>query len=138
MMDGWIKLHRRILQWEWFSDPNVLSVYMYLLLQSNRTDATWRGLLIKQGQHMTSAEKIAAATGLTRQKVRTALGKLLSTNEITIESTNERSLVTIVNWAVYQHCGEDNNQRFNQRPNQPATNLYTYGFNAFSGHHAGK
>ena len=36
------------------------------------------------------------------RQIRTAIDKLKSTNEITIDTTNRYSLVTIVNWNEYQ------------------------------------
>ena len=117
-MNGWIKLHRQFLQWEWFSDPNVLSVFVYLLLQVNRKDGKWRGYEVLCGQHITSNEIISLHTGLSIQQVRTALRKLKSTGEITTHATNKFTLVTIVKWAFYQNGSDDcNTQNNNQLTN---------------------
>ena len=120
-MAGWIKLHRRLLAWEWFSDTNTLSVFMYLLLSANHRAGKWRGVDIQRGQHITSTETIAVNTGLSRQKVRTALNKLKSTGEITIQATSKYSLITLVKWDVYQHDIEECNQQDNQQSNQDIT-----------------
>ena len=37
-MEGWIKIHRKILEWQHFQEPNVLAVFMYLLLSANTKD----------------------------------------------------------------------------------------------------
>ena len=116
-MLGWIKVHRQLLSWEWFSDTNTLSVFIYLLLSANHKAGKWRGVDVLPGQHITSADTIATHTGLSRQKVRTALGKLKMSGEITVEPTNKYSLITLVKWAVYQHSAED----CNQQPNHEAT-----------------
>jgi hypothetical protein len=117
-MNGWIKLHRQFLQWEWFSDPNVLSVFVYLLLQANHKDGKWRGHEVLCGQHITSNEIISLHTGLSVQMVRTALRKLKSTGEITTQATNKFTLVTIVKWAFYQGGADDcNTQDNNQSAN---------------------
>ena len=91
---------------------------MYLLLSANHKAGKWRGVDVLRGQHITSTENIAVNTGLSRQKVRTALEKLKSTGEITTESTNKYSLITIVKWELYQHGVEDSNNQ----PNHAATN----------------
>jgi hypothetical protein len=88
-MSGWIKTYRKMLAWEWFTDSNVVHVFLYLLLQANREAGKWKGIDVRCGQLITSANKIACDTGLTRQKVRTAISKLKTTNEITIKSTNK-------------------------------------------------
>jgi len=117
-MDGWIKAHRKLLDWEWFSDGNTFHVFMYLLLSANRETKKWRGIEILPGQHITSRDTISTKTKLSIQQVRTALKKLKSTNEITIESTNKYTIITLVNWGLYQ--GSSNNG--NQQPNQQITN----------------
>jgi len=102
-MQGWIKLHRQLLEWEWFSDSNVLSVFMYLLLSANSADGRWQGKKVLAGQHISSIPKISNATGLSEKKVRTALKKLQSTGEIISEGAYKHTLITIVKWADFQH-----------------------------------
>ena len=41
--------------------------------------------------------------GLSERQVRTALDKLLATNEVTNEATNKNSLITIINYDLYQN-----------------------------------
>jgi len=132
-MNGWIKLHRQFLQWEWFSDPNVLSVFVYLLLQANRKDGKWRGHEVLCGQHITSNEIISLHTGLSVQMVRTALRKLKSTGEITTQSTNKFTLVTIVKWAFYQGGADDCNTQNN---NQSASNQHADNAQPTNGQHS--
>ena len=103
------------MQWEWFSNPNVLSVFVYLLLQANRKDGKWRGYDVLCGQHITSNEIISSHTGLSVQMVRTALRKLKSTGEITTEATNKFTLITIVKWAFYQGGADDGNTLNNNK-----------------------
>ena len=101
-MEGWIKLYRAIVEWEWFSDSHTLSVFIYLLATANHAENKWRGIEIKRGQCITSQDTIARATGLSRQQVRTALEHLTLTEEIKIESTKQFSMVTISNYESYQ------------------------------------
>ena len=97
-------------------------MFIYLLLSANHKDGKWQGIEVLRGQHITSVEKIAQNTGLSRQKVRTALGKLESTGEIAVTATNRYTLITVVKWAVYQHDTDDTNQQNNQPFNQQITN----------------
>ena len=55
---------------------------------ANHEDQKWEGVTIKRGQRVTSYQHLADETGLTYQKVRTALNNLKSTGEITSKSTN--------------------------------------------------
>ena len=49
-MEGWIKLHRKILDWEWYTDAPVRILFEHLLLTANSEDKKWRGMTIKRGQ----------------------------------------------------------------------------------------
>lgn len=119
---GWIKLHRKILEWEWFTDPNTLMVFVYLLCHAQWHDSRFMGHEVKAGQLVTGRKKIAEDLGISEQSVRTSLNHLKSTNEITIKSTNKFSIVTIENWAVYQGDDDEANQQINQQANQQLTN----------------
>ena len=37
-MSGWIKIHRQILEWEWYSDTNTFRVFLHLLLKANHKE----------------------------------------------------------------------------------------------------
>lgn len=102
MCNGWIKLHRKILDWEWFTSPSTLQLFIYLLLRANKEDKKWRGILIKRGQLVTSVATISEETKLSTQQVRTSLNRLKSTNEITSKTTNRFTLVTICKYESYQ------------------------------------
>ena len=101
-MEGWIKLHRQILDWEWYDDINVKVLFLHLLLTVNYEDKKWRGTIIKRGQKVTSLGHLAEETQLTIQQVRTALDKLQKTQNITIKTTNKYTLVTVENYGLYQ------------------------------------
>lgn len=102
MCNGWIKLHRKILDWEWFTSPSTLQLFIYLLLRANKEDKKWRGILIKRGQLVTSVATISEETKLSTQQVRTSLNRLKSTNEITSKTTNRFTLITVCKYESYQ------------------------------------
>lgn len=102
MSEGWIKLHRKILDWEWWGNKNTFSLFVYLLLNANHKDKRWQGHLVKRGQVIVGRKKLAKKLKMSQQNVRTALKHLKSTNEVTIEATRQFSLVTINNWEDYQ------------------------------------
>lgn len=100
--NGFIKLHRRMLDWEWLSDPPTVAVWVVILLM-----AEWiHGSEPAPGQVVTTQKELAELTGLTRQQVRTALKHLEATKEITTASTKvgtkPASLITIEKWASFQ------------------------------------
>lgn len=121
-MAGYIKLHRKLLKWGWYSDPNTFRVFMHLLLTASYEDNEFRGCEIKAGQAVTGLHRLSEDLGISVQSVRTALNHLKSTNEITIKSTNRFSVITIENWEKYQCCDDDGNNQNNTQANKQPTN----------------
>jgi hypothetical protein len=101
-MSGWIKLHRQILEWEWFDDKNTFRLFMYLLLKANHKERNYRGKLIEVGQTLTGLDLLSKEVGLTIQQIRTSLSKLKSTNEITIKTSSKGTIIQVVNYKKYQ------------------------------------
>lgn len=127
-LSGYVKLYRKLVAWGWYQDYVVKDVFLHLLLTANFKDVSWQDRELKAGQVVVGTQRLADSLGFTRQQIRTALSKLKSTNEITIESTNRYSIITIVNWRDFQSddlkFNQLNNQRFNQQitNNQPTDN----------------
>lgn len=120
-MSGWVKLHRDLQQWEWYQQENCLRVFIDILLQANYEDGQYRGTFIPKGSLTTSPEKIGLRTGLSRQQVRTVLDKLELTSEITTQSTNQFTMISVTNWEKFQ-CKDD---QVNQPDNQPVNKRIT-------------
>ncbi len=106
-LSGYVKIHRKMLGWGWYHDSTVKSVFLHLLLTASFKPAEWNGRTIRSGQTVTSTQRLADVLGISRQQARTALDKLKATNEITIETTNKYSVITIVNWGGYQDLTGD-------------------------------
>lgn len=117
---GWIKIHRKFTKWEWLDKPEMVSLFLYLLLMANHEKGTWRGQTIERGQFITGRHSLSQATGISEQSIRTCLKRLKSTNEITTKSTNKYSVITIVKYDDYQ---SDERKSTNKRTQeQPTTN----------------
>jgi hypothetical protein len=101
-MSGWIKLHRQILEWEWYSDNNCFRLFLHLLLKANHKEKRFKGIELKVGSIVTSRDLLARETGLSSQQIRTALNKLISTNEITSETSPQGTILQIVSYEKYQ------------------------------------
>lgn len=117
MSKGWIKIHRQITEWEWYDEPNTFRVFFHLLVKANHKQAKYRGVTIEAGQIMTGLDRLASETKLSVQKVRTSLSRLKSTNEITVHSSTQGTIIQIVNYSKYQVVTDDQ-----QTINKPITN----------------
>lgn len=121
-MDGWIKIHRKMVDWEWYQDNTTKVLFLHLLLTANHKERKWKGITILRGQKLTSLQHLANETNLTLQQVRTSLSKLKSTHEITCKTTNKNTLITIEKYSDYQDKGEENNTQNNTQHNNQITN----------------
>lgn len=101
-MEGWVKLYRSLLNWEWWDDHNVTRLFIYLLLAANSKDNKWRGVTIKRGQLLTSVANLGKFTGLSPKAIRVALNKLKSTNETASTGASHWTIITICNYDIYQ------------------------------------
>jgi len=119
-MEGWIKLHRKIVNWGWYQHPVASRLFFHLLLKANHEDKIWQGIEVKRGQAITGRRKLAQQLKVSEQSIRSALKCLKSTNELTIKITNRYSLITINNYSNYQVINQQVNQQVTSK--QPASN----------------
>ena len=100
--DEYIKMFRKMVFWEWYTDVNTTKLFLHCLLMANWQPGRWRGISYKKGQFFTSISNLSKETGLTVREVRTALDHLMSTNEVTSQTTSRYTLITVVNFEKYQ------------------------------------
>lgn len=111
--NGFIKLYRQMLDWRWWEDVPTRNVFFYILLSSNFKRTSWRQIELLPGQVITSIEKLAQKTGFTPKQVRRALKNLVSTNEISKQTTNGYTVITVKKWSIYQDIQDDENMMCN-------------------------
>lgn len=99
---GFIKLHRSILDWEWYKDLKTKSVFLHLLISANFEETNFKGINVSIGQCLFSLDGLGGALNLSKQEVRTALNHLKSTQEITWVKTPFGLIISIKNWDKYQ------------------------------------
>jgi len=115
-MEGWIKLHRKFLKWEWYGKSEMVHLFLHLLLNANHEDKKWRGVMVKRGQLITGIKSLSNETHLSFKKIRTCLSLLQKTGEIGRQSGNQYSIITICNYDDYQVINEqEGKQPGNQR-----------------------
>jgi len=96
-VEGWIKLHRDFLDWQFYKDNKVKALFIHLLLLASYSAA------VETGKLQTTIRKLKEETGLTTQEIRTALDKLQCYGTITQETTPKYHTIKIVNWELYQN-----------------------------------
>lgn len=115
-MNGWIKIHRKLLDspvWTSIKVPAHGCILLTLLLMASHS--TYKGHLgnqeieVQPGQIITSIQGICnrAGMGVTKENVRGALEKFEKLGFLTQVGTKTGRLITIVNWGTYQGAGID-------------------------------
>ena len=122
MTEGYVRLSRKILDWEWIDNSITFHVFVYLLLNAYYEDSKYRGYDVKRGDVIIKLDSLAKRLCLSVSNVRTALNHLKSTNEIVIKTTNKFSIVTICNYDSWQST---NNETDTQTGKQLTNNRQT-------------
>lgn len=111
-MQGWIKLFRDIENWRYFKNPEILQVFIVLLINANHKDAYSNdGTLVKRGQLMTSNEALSAKTGLSAAKIFRIVQKLIDETQIEKQGSNKNTIISITNFDMYQGSEEQSEKQ---------------------------
>lgn len=102
MNTGWIKIYRSLLYWEWADVPEMVALWVRLIIRATHEDTQWHGVTISRGQLVTTTAKLSAESGLSPQQVRTCLDRLKASNQINTQTTNKYTIITICKYEAYQ------------------------------------
>ena len=104
----YVKLFRKMLSWEWYTDVNTKVLFIHCLLKANWKDTKWRGIAIQRGQFVTSLETLSKETGVTVRQLRTAVLHLEATGEVTSKRHAKFRIVTVNSYDAYQSSDKQN------------------------------
>ena len=116
--NGFVKLSRSILDWEWYDHPDVFRIYIHLLIKANYAPAKWRGIDIFEGEHITSINKLSKELLMSEFKVRESLLKLKNTSYVEVTATNKFTRLKLVKSVVYNNSSDMNRKQISY----PTTN----------------
>ena len=105
MEDGWIKLHRKMREWQHYQRPSIRLVFEELLFCANTKAGWFHGIKVNRGETMVSIETICAYTGFSRATVVAALKILEETKEIKRSKCWRGIRTKIMNFDKYQDNG---------------------------------
>ena len=98
----WIKLYRKICDWGWYHEPNMVHLYVYFMLKAklvinndSRSEA-W--------QLNSTLRLLTKATGISEKSIKTCLARLQRTGEISYLPgvAHKQSVITLCNYDSYQ------------------------------------
>lgn len=131
---GWLKLHRRITDWKYFRDGNMLRLWLYLLCEAAYKPCEVDGVELQRGDILVSYATISEELDMSPKQVRTCLEKLVEDGQITKQSARLQTggrakqrakhraylmtLVSICNYDTYQVEEDTEGQNIGQNIGQ--------------------
>ena len=117
-MEGWIKIHRKMLDNPIIcKDSDYLSVWVYLLLNATHKEipALFKGkkITLEAGQLITGRKSIASQLKISESKIFRIINEFKSEHQIEQQTSNKNSLITIINWNTYQQAEHQNETQMN-------------------------
>ena len=114
-MDGYIKLHRKILENPVVcKDAEYFAVWNYLLLNATHKDYpvifNGKKIILQPGKLITGRYEIAKTFSISDSKVKRILIEFESDRQIDRQRSNKNSLITILNWSLYQNSDRQDGQ----------------------------
>ena len=103
MEQGWIKLHRNLLEHKSFwLNKDKLAIWLYLQLKATHNEATGyfegKEITLKAGQLLASYQEIADFLDIDKGKVKRAIQSLRDDTRIDTRTDRQKSLITLIGW----------------------------------------
>lgn len=115
-MEAFIKLQRKMLDWEWYTDSNTKAVFIHCLLKANWKEGRFRGEVVPRGSFITSLQSLSDELNISVRSVRTALDHLILTGELTSKTYPHWRMITVIKYNEYQATDKlDDNQLTSNR-----------------------
>jgi hypothetical protein len=115
--NGWVKLHRQILENKmWQYDHNAVMVFMTLLLLADKKKGEWAG-----GRH-----QLAERVGLKSTTTYQALKRLEKAKMVTLSSNNKYTVIHLCNYKKFQQRDDkpdDNQMTTRRQPDDTLTRI---------------
>lgn len=102
LKNGYVKLYRSIINWEWYDDLVTKAVFLHLLITVSIEDSEWHGITIKRGSRIASYEALASELKLSFKQIRTAINHLERTGEVARSKYPKYTVFTVINYDNFQ------------------------------------
>jgi hypothetical protein len=126
-MAGWIKLHRKTLDSKVFQNEKLLKTFVWCLLKASHKEYEFfhgrQKISLRPGQFITGRKKAGEELDMPPSTAWFYLNLLKADSTIDIKSNNKYSLITLINWGLYQSDGDNFNSNLDSNlDNKRTTN----------------
>ncbi len=143
-MEGWIRIHRKLIEASWFSKSEYVHLWLYLLLKANHQDKEVfignEKVLVRRGQLLTSRHKLSEVVHVQENKIYRILKCFENEHQVEQQKTSRYTVITILNYDTYQKNEQVVEQQMNsertadEQPmntNNNDNNIYLFLFNKY-------
>jgi molecular chaperone GrpE (heat shock protein) len=102
MEENWLKLYRKAIDSQVFSDPDLWHLFCWCLLKANWRTGWYYGQEIHPGSFATGRDSASKELNINAQTWYKRIKKLESIGVISVFSNNRFSVITVQKWADYQ------------------------------------
>jgi hypothetical protein len=120
-INGYIKLHRKVLDGGWLQNGDLWRFWSWCLLKAAYEPYVaivgYQKIPLNPGQFIFGRNVAVKELKMSERTIRTCLSTLKKLENLTIKPTNKFSIITVVNWELYQsNEDEATNKATNDRP----------------------
>ena len=122
---GYVKFWRKMKDSDLMQNHEALALWTWVILSANfkPTSICSKGVRLDlgEGQLLYGRARVSKKLGLSERKMRTALAYLVHTDRVTSRTTNRGTILTVVNWALYQSAEDSGRPAERPTRDQQAT-----------------
>lgn len=117
--EGWIKLYRSLLESTIFENPRLLKFWIWILCKASHKNLNQRvgikEIKVLRGQFIFGRIEAAKELNFPETTIYRYLKLLESERMIAVKTNNKFSLITVINWSLYQDGEEKLEQHMNSQ-----------------------
>ena len=123
-MSGYIKLYRQMMSHPKYKDSHHMHLWVHILMKAafSPVDVDWKGKTVRlePGQFTAGRKQLSDETGISEQRIKTVLRRLIADSQINQQTSNKCSMFTVLNWEKYQMSNQPSTSH-QPAINQPST-----------------
>ena len=119
--ESYIKLFRKITEWEHYQDGNTMRLFLHLLINAVHNKQYYYGIPLNRGQYYTTSRTLSKELDLCTNCITRSIKLLRDSGDIETEKYGNGTIFTIVHYNDYQSSDKAERNGSN-KPEQPKGN----------------
>lgn len=119
MNRGYIKLWRKSSDSGWFKNPNLWTFWCWCLTKASHKEIDiivgYQKVHLMPGDFIFGRRSASIELGMSERTIRTNLDSLRKRKNVTIKTTNKFSIISVINWDIYQSDKSTSDQQSDQQ-----------------------